>query len=89
MTWPCGLQYTAGIMKVQVKLFASLRENIGFAHKEMELADNMTVTDIWQQLTGNNLPPNVLMAINMDYVPANAPVHEGDEVAFFPPVTGG
>lgn len=76
-------------MRVKVKLFASLRENMGFAGKELDLDDNVTVTDVWQHLSGNQLPPNVLMAINMDYVAGDTPVKEGDEVAFFPPVTGG
>lgn len=35
------------------------------------------------------LPDNTLMAVNMDYVDADHPVNSGDEVAFFPPVTGG
>lgn len=88
MTCVKGLQYTVA-MKVKVKLFASLRENMGFAGKELEFDDTVTVTDVWQHLAGDKVPPNVLMAINMDYVAADAPVHEGDEVAFFPPVTGG
>jgi molybdopterin synthase sulfur carrier subunit len=29
------------------------------------------------------------MAVNMDYAQADQPVRDGDEVAFFPPVTGG
>jgi molybdopterin synthase sulfur carrier subunit len=35
------------------------------------------------------MPDNLLMAINQDYVQADANVEDGDEVAFFPPVTGG
>ncbi|MDD1617761.1 MAG: hypothetical protein CG439_2829, partial [Methylococcaceae bacterium NSP1-2] len=32
---------------------------------------------------------NVLAAVNMDYVSLDYNVQDGDEVAFFPPVTGG
>jgi molybdopterin synthase sulfur carrier subunit len=50
----------------------------------------LTVLDVWQQLNPQiNMPESVLAAVNMDYVAMNAKVNEGDEVAFFPPVTGG
>ncbi len=39
--------------------------------------------------SGKELPDNILSAINMEYVKADARVKDGDEVAFFPPVTGG
>ena len=35
------------------------------------------------------LPDNVLAARNMEYVKVDCPLADGDEVAFFPPVTGG
>jgi molybdopterin synthase sulfur carrier subunit len=31
----------------------------------------------------------MLVAVNMEYADMQAPVRDGDEVAFFPPVTGG
>ena len=49
-----------------------------------------TVADIWARTSdGQSLPDNVLMAVNLEYVGADHPVEDGDEVAFFPPVTGG
>jgi len=77
-------------MTIRVKFFASLREQVGKA--ETEVAENLvkTVADVWRQSTTDMvLPENTLMAVNMDYVDANHPVEPGDEVAFFPPVTGG
>ncbi len=35
------------------------------------------------------LPPNMLTAVNMEYAEPTQIVRDGDEVAFFPPVTGG
>ncbi len=35
------------------------------------------------------LPGNILAAVNMDYVELDSNVKDGDEIAFFPPVTGG
>ncbi|MCH8977561.1 MAG: MoaD/ThiS family protein, partial [Proteobacteria bacterium] len=40
-------------------------------------------------ISGNIESENILMTINMEYVKADALVKTGDEVAFFPPVTGG
>ena len=77
-------------MTIQVRFFASLREQIGVADKQLEASNDMTVTSVWQQATGqNDMPMNILMAVNMDYVDAGQTVADGDEVAFFPPVTGG
>ena len=48
------------------------------------------MADIWATASdGAALPDNVLMAVNLEYVRADHPVEDGDEVAFFPPVTGG
>lgn len=75
---------------IKVKFFASLRERVG--QSETEIAENLasTVADVWSNTTNNmDLPENTLMAVNMDYVDSSHLVKAGDEVAFFPPVTGG
>jgi molybdopterin synthase sulfur carrier subunit len=52
--------------------------------------DIATVADVWRVVsTGQPLPEQLLCAVNMDYAEALSPVQDGDEVAFFPPVTGG
>lgn len=78
-------------MDVTVKYFANLRERMGRADETVTLAgDQATVADLWGQLSGGEpLPANVLIAVNMEYKDASAVVRAGDEVAFFPPVTGG
>lgn len=76
-------------MTIEVKFFASLRERLGRAEAQLETLDASTVAEVWQRCTEQAMPPNVLMAVNLEYVPAEHPVHDGDEVAFFPPVTGG
>jgi molybdopterin synthase sulfur carrier subunit len=49
-----------------------------------------TVADVWARVAPEQpLGGQVLMAVNMDYAQADQPVSDGDEVAFFPPVTGG
>ena len=77
-------------MTIQVKFFASLREHVGQADAEIAESLVKTVADVWRETTKDLvLPENTLMAVNMDYVDASHEVKGGDEVAFFPPVTGG
>jgi len=77
-------------MSIKVLFFASLRDALGRASDEIEAANINTVADVWAAVTdGETMPSNLLMAINQDYVKADARVQDNDEVAFFPPVTGG
>ncbi|HKQ31463.1 MAG TPA: MoaD/ThiS family protein [Burkholderiales bacterium] len=77
-------------MPIQVKYFASLRERMGRAGDSVIALGSLTVADVWRQVSkGMTLPPNTLIAVNMEYSRLDDAVKEGDEVAFFPPVTGG
>ena len=77
-------------MTIHVKFFASLREYVGKAEIEIDASNVNTVKDIWVRATDDmDLPVNTLMAVNMEYVEATHSVQKNDEVAFFPPVTGG
>ncbi|MCK5877581.1 MAG: MoaD/ThiS family protein [Candidatus Marithrix sp.] len=78
------------VVMITIKFFASLREEIGKTEVQMEISEPLTITKIWNQVcNGVPLPNHVLMAINMEYTNSIAVVKDGDEVAFFPPVTGG
>lgn len=75
---------------IKIKFFASLRELVGQADSEVAENSVNTVIDVWNSATKNmTMPDNTLMAVNMEYVEAMHSVKAGDEVAFFPPVTGG
>jgi len=75
---------------IQVHFFASLREQLGVGEVELMANQVHTVADAWSLGTNNaEMSKNTLMAVNMEYVGLAHPVSEGDEVAFFPPVTGG
>lgn len=79
-------------MSIKVKYFASLRDRMGRSEDNLEIGNgNITVSELWEKVAGNQktLPDNILTAINMEYVKQDAEVRDGDEVAFFPPVTGG
>ena len=77
-------------MAIQVKFFASLREYVGKAEIEIDESSVKTTKDVWLRATDDmDLPENTLMAVNMEYVDKTHSVQKDDEVAFFPPVTGG
>lgn len=77
-------------MSIKIRYFASLKEKLGHAYDEIEASGISTVSGVWHKANPHRMmPENTLMAVNMDYVDRNALVKDGDEVAFFPPVTGG
>jgi molybdopterin synthase sulfur carrier subunit len=77
-------------MQVTVKFFASLSEQTGITELTIETDGAATVMDIWNQATTHQrMPSSTLCAINMTYARSGDSVHDGDEIAFFPPVTGG
>ena len=77
-------------MTTYIKYFASLRDRLGRAEDQLDTAADLTVAEVWSALWPDMpLPPNTLIAVNMEYAELTQTVQDGDEVAFFPPVTGG
>ncbi|MFA5985235.1 MAG: molybdopterin converting factor subunit 1 [Methylococcaceae bacterium] len=77
-------------MSIKVRYFASLKEKLGRAEHVMDVTGPVTVAEIWTLANpGTAMPDNIISALNMEYVDSQQSVKEGDEVAFFPPVTGG
>lgn len=82
---------------IQLRYFASLRETLGIGDEQIELPEN--VSDLpaltqWLQQRGeswqNALADQRLhVAVNQQIVSADSRVADGDEIAWFPPVTGG
>jgi len=48
-----------------------------------------TISDVWKLATDHPMPPHVLCSVNLNHQEPDDPVTDGDEVAFFPPITGG
>ena len=81
-------------MRVKVQLFARLRELAGRGECECDVRDGATVDDVWEALTARypGLAPfggAASCAVNTEFARKTAAVHEGDHVAFLPPVSGG
>ncbi len=82
-------------MQLKVLLFATLKDRAGENHITLDLPDHTSsVARVKDALVGR-FPalapsmPTAVCAINQEFAEANQPVHDGDEVAFFPPVSGG
>ncbi len=81
-------------MRVNVKLFARLRELVGTGDLALDAPEGATVREVWQALvqahpTAADYERSMSCAVNLDYARMTTPVSEGDEVAFLPPVSGG
>ena len=85
-------------MKITIKFFASLRETLKTSEEQLDVpASVKTLTELRHHLMGRGESWSealaegkaVRMALNQLIVQGNAPLSEGCEVGFFPPVTGG
>jgi molybdopterin synthase sulfur carrier subunit len=77
-------------MSIKVRYFASLKEKAGRSEDVLEAMKPLTVREVWRLCMPDKIvPENILVAINMNYAEWDSIVQDGDEVAFFPPVTGG
>ncbi len=83
---------------INIKYFARLSENLGSKGEEIEFGEqSKTVDSVIQLLVDRGEPwitefsaeTKVLVAVNYEICQTDTRLKEGDEVAFFPPVTGG
>lgn len=81
-------------MNVTIKLFARMRELVGAGSLKRSLADNTTVSDLMVALQEEfprlaETASYVVVAVNQEFAAPETRLAEGDEVALFPPVSGG
>jgi sulfur-carrier protein len=79
-------------MTVRVLFFAYLRERARVREATLEVPDGATVGDLWHTLLARYTelptdPPR--FAVNRLYVDNDHPLHDNDELALIPPVSGG
>ncbi len=76
-------------MKISVKYFASMRDLMGKTSESVDIDEGSTVINLWAAVSDSAMPENTLIAVNMEYMSGDQVLEDGDEVGFFPPVTGG
>ena len=81
---------------IKVCFFANLRERLQCAEISIDQFSGSQVKDLLHQLLSERpqwseylTHKNVLIAVNHSMATITTPIKTGDEVAFFPPVTGG
>ena len=82
---------------IRLRFFASLRETLGVGDEQLELPDGInTLSGLSDWLQGRGKPwqealadSRLHVAVNQEIVNRDAAVRDGDEIAWFPPVTGG
>ena len=77
-------------MIIVVKYFASISDAVGKTSEKIVLKHEMTVGEVWTDVSKNiKYSGKVMTAVNHEYVDESYLLRNEDEVAFFPPVTGG
>lgn len=83
-------------MSITILYFARLRETLGTERESLEFAAPLTISDLKQQLGARGdrwqqafADQRLLNAINQATCKDDQLIEDGDEIAFFPPVTGG
>jgi molybdopterin converting factor subunit 1 len=82
---------------IKVVFFASLREMLGVNSVDLEISGSLKVSALISQLSAEQsaewleilTAKNIRIAVNQGIISEDVGVTDGDEVAFFPPVTGG
>ncbi len=81
-------------MQITIRFFAILRERAGVSEMTLDVPSGSTVAGASTRL-GQQFPQvssmlgRVAYAVNQSYVPIETELHEGDELALIPPVSGG
>ena len=81
-------------MEVVVRYFAGYRDITGRAEERIEIEDEATVGALWELLVAQyprlgGYSGRLLYAINQEFGTRETQLHDGDEVALVPPVSGG
>lgn len=82
---------------IKVLFFAGFREQLGTRERDVQVALPASIGSVVEQLVREGgdtwrevlQGDNVVIALNQEVCEVDAPVSDGDELAFYPPVTGG
>jgi molybdopterin synthase catalytic subunit len=81
-------------MKIRLRYFAILRETVGRSDEHREVDDHATAGQVFDLIAAESprlagLKRSVMLMVNQEYVSADHPLSDGDELALIPPVSGG
>lgn len=81
-------------MEVEVRYFAMIREIVGRSSERRSSTEGATVGELFDALVAEfprllQVKPVTMLMVNQTYVRGDHTLHDGDEVAFIPPVSGG
>src|SRR5437016_5930168 len=81
-------------MNIEVLLFARLKELVGHHRVVVQRQELFTVRDVWDGLRAQypqveGFGKSLVVSVNQEFASWDTAVREGDELAFFPPVSGG
>ena len=81
-------------MRVRVLFFGQLKDIVGTTEDDAEISDGARVEHLFERY-GRRFPrlaefrPSIAASVNQKYADWRAPLNDGDEVGFLPPVSGG
>ena len=81
-------------MYINVLYFAQIKEQLGIEKEKITIVSNISILELKKKLAAQKkedlfLDKNIMCAINHKIADNNMVINENDEVAFFPPITGG
>ncbi len=79
-------------MRVRVLYFGALKDLVGYGSKVMDVAEGLSVAELVKGHRGlgkGAVWDSLAVAVNQEYARGGDVLHEGDEVALLPPVSGG
>ena len=81
-------------MRVNIRVFARLRDIVGAAELDRDVPTGATAQRIWDDLVEefpdiSTYTGSISTAVNAEYAKMETVLDDGDEVAFLPPVSGG
>ena len=81
-------------MDVDIRFFAIIREIVGRSAERRQLPEGATTGDVFDELTREHprlerMRPVTMLMVNKAYVTHDHELHDGDELALIPPVSGG
>jgi molybdopterin converting factor subunit 1 len=86
--------WNKNVMRIKVLYFATFRDLTGLRKETINLAEESTVADFMKRLLDlhpavEKSLPSAVIAINREFAFPEDIIHDQDEIAIFPPVSGG